>query len=63
MAYGPTANILDVGPPGEFADIDRKRLGDCAVEGRAEFEKDAGDDGGARRDKFIAPFWLEFLPD
>lgn len=38
------------GPPGEFADSDKKELGDCAVEGSAELEKDAGDDGGARRE-------------
>lgn len=63
MAYGPTANMLDVGPPGEFAEIDRKQLGDWAVEGSAELEKDAGDDGGARRDRFIAPFWLGLPPD
>lgn len=49
-AYGPVANIVDDGPPGELADMDRKQDGDCAVEGRAEFVKDAGEEGGARRD-------------
>jgi hypothetical protein len=28
-----------------------------------EFEKDAGDDGGARRDKFRGTFWFELAPD
>lgn len=44
---------MDEGPPSswELADNDdKKQLGDWAVEGRAEFEKDAGDDGGARRE-------------
>lgn len=50
------ANIVDDGPPGELADIDRKQLGDWAVEGIAEFEKDAGEEGGARRDKFRVVF-------
>lgn len=44
--------MVDAGPPGELADIDMKLLGDWAVEGRAEFEKDAGDDGGAIRERF-----------
>jgi len=30
------AYIVDEGPPGELADKDKKQLGDCAVEGRAE---------------------------
>lgn len=51
-AYGPVAYMADDGPPGELADIDKKQFGDGAVEGRAEFEKDAGEDGGASRDRF-----------
>lgn len=49
---------MDEGPSGELADIDRKQLGDCAVEGSAEFVKDAGDEGGARRDGANAEVWL-----
>lgn len=48
--------MVGVGPPGEFADIDMKQLGDWTVEGRAEFVKDAGDDGGARRERFRVVF-------
>ena len=58
-AYGPVANIVDEGPPsGELADNDKKQLGDCAVEGRAEFEKDAGEDGGAKSEGAIVVVWL-----
>lgn len=60
-AYGPVANIVDDGPPSswELADNDdKKQLGDWAVEGRAEFEKDAGEDGGARREGAIVEAWL-----
>lgn len=52
MAY-----TLD-GPPGELADIDKKQVGDCAVEGRAELVKDAGEEGGARREGFMVDAWL-----
>jgi hypothetical protein len=55
--------MLDTGPPGQFADTDRKWLGDWAVGGNAELEKDAGEDGGAIRNRFTAPFWLELPPD
>lgn len=41
---------MDDGPPGELADMDRKQDGDWAVEGSAEFVKDAGEEGGASRD-------------
>lgn len=41
---------MDAGPPGELPDNDRKQLGDCAVEGRAECVNDAGEEGGARRE-------------
>ena len=44
-AYGPVTNIVDEGPLGELAD--KKQLGDGAVDGSAEFEKEAGEDGGA----------------
>ena len=44
------ANIVEEGPPGELADSDKKQLGDCAVEGRAECVKDAGEEGGAKRE-------------
>jgi hypothetical protein len=44
------ANIVDEGPPGEFADNDKKQLGDCTVEGMAECVKDAGEEGGAKRE-------------
>lgn len=57
-AYGPVANIVDEGPPGEFADSDMKQLGDWTVEGSAEFVKDAGEEGGARRDGVITVAWL-----
>lgn len=42
------------GPPGELAERDRKQLGDCAVDGNAEFVKEAGEEGGARRERFRA---------
>lgn len=58
-AYGPVANIADEGPPGELADNDRKQLlGDWAVEGRAEVVKDAGEEGGAKRDGDMVVAWL-----
>lgn len=57
-AYGPVANIVDEGPPGELADNDKKQLGDWAVEGSAEFVKDAGEEGGARRDGATTVAWL-----
>lgn len=49
---------MDEGPPGEFADSDRKQLGDCAVEGRAELVKDAGEEGGAKREGASAVAWV-----
>jgi len=57
-AYGPVAYIVFEGPPGEFADNDKKQLGDCAVEGRAECVKDAGEDGGAKREGAMPVAWL-----
>lgn len=50
------ANIVDEGPPGELAE--RKQLGDWAVDGRAEFVNEAGEDGGARSDGASAVAWL-----
>lgn len=44
--------------PGELADNERWQRGDCAVEGRAEFEKDAGEEGGARRCGANEVAWL-----
>lgn len=55
--------MVDDIPPGELAEIDRKQLGDWAVEGSAEFENDAGDEGGARMDRFSALFSLEIPED
>lgn len=56
LAYGPVAYMVDEGPPGELAD--KKQLGDCAVEGRAEFVNDAGEEGGARREGASDVVWL-----
>lgn len=50
--------MLEEGPPGEFADKDKKQLGDCAVEGSAELVKDAGEDGGAKREGASPVAWL-----
>lgn len=55
--------MVEDGPPGEFADIDKKQLGDWTVDGRAELVKDAGEDGGARRDGVRVVFWLEIPAD
>lgn len=55
--------MTDDGPPGELADIDKKQLGDWAVDWSAEFVKDAGDEGGARIDKFSVVFSLEIPTD
>lgn len=48
--------MVDDGPPGEFAE--RKQFGDWTVDWSAEFVKDAGEDGGARREGCTALFWL-----
>lgn len=55
--------MVEDGPPGEIADIDNKQFGDWAVEGSAEFVKEAGDEGGARIDKFRIVFSLEIPAD
>lgn len=57
-AYGPVANMVDEGPPGELADKDKKQLGDCTVDGSAEFVNDAGEEGGAKSDGASAVPWL-----
>lgn len=50
-AYGPATYIVAEGRSGDVAD--RKQFGDWTVEGIAEFDKDAGEDGGARREGTI----------